>query len=80
MKTAIAHLTLPGGHAHMTFAPAPATLSLVQANRLRALEVTTSQRSRCTHQGRAARRRRESAQYRYDRRSLHACTFFCRTP
>jgi len=34
-----------GGHAHMTFAPAPATLSLVQANRLRALGVTTPQRS-----------------------------------
>jgi tripartite-type tricarboxylate transporter receptor subunit TctC len=33
-----------GGHAHMTFAPAPATLSLVQAGRLRALGVTTPQR------------------------------------
>jgi tripartite-type tricarboxylate transporter receptor subunit TctC len=33
-----------GGHAHMTFAPAPASLALVQANRLRALGVTTPQR------------------------------------
>lgn len=33
-----------GGHAHMTFAPAPASLSLVQSNRLRALAVTTSRR------------------------------------
>src|SRR5262245_1238398 len=33
-----------GGHAHMTFAPAPATLGLVQAGRLRALGVTTPQR------------------------------------
>jgi tripartite-type tricarboxylate transporter receptor subunit TctC len=33
-----------GGHAHMTFAPAPATLSLVQAGRLRALGVTTPAR------------------------------------
>src|SRR5262245_38319713 len=30
-----------GGHTHMTFAPAPATLALVQAGRLRALGVTT---------------------------------------
>jgi tripartite-type tricarboxylate transporter receptor subunit TctC len=33
-----------GGHAHMTFAPAPATLALVQAGRLRALGVTTEKR------------------------------------
>ncbi len=33
-----------GGHAHMTFAPAPASLALVQANRLRALGVTTPRR------------------------------------
>ena len=33
-----------GGHAHMTFAPAPATLSLVQAGRLRAVGVTTAKR------------------------------------
>jgi len=33
-----------GGHAHMTFAPAPASLGLVQAKRLRALGVTTAQR------------------------------------
>jgi tripartite-type tricarboxylate transporter receptor subunit TctC len=33
-----------GGHAHMTFAPAPASLALVQANRLRVLGVTTAQR------------------------------------
>jgi len=33
-----------GGHAHMTFAPAPATLALVQAGRLRALGVTTPAR------------------------------------
>jgi tripartite-type tricarboxylate transporter receptor subunit TctC len=33
-----------GGHGHMTFAPAPATLALVQAGRLRALGVTTAQR------------------------------------
>jgi tripartite-type tricarboxylate transporter receptor subunit TctC len=33
-----------GGHVHMTFAPAPATLPLVQANRLRALGVTTARR------------------------------------
>jgi tripartite-type tricarboxylate transporter receptor subunit TctC len=33
-----------GGHTHMTFAPAPATLSLVQAGRLRAIGVTTAQR------------------------------------
>lgn len=33
-----------GGHAHMTFAPAPATLSLVQAGRLRAIGVTTPNR------------------------------------
>jgi len=33
-----------GGHAHMTFAPAPASLGLVQAKRLRALAVTTAQR------------------------------------
>jgi tripartite-type tricarboxylate transporter receptor subunit TctC len=33
-----------GGHAHMTFAPAPASLGLVQANRLRVLGVTTAQR------------------------------------
>ena len=33
-----------GGHAHMTFAPAPASLHLVQANRLRVLAVTTARR------------------------------------
>ena len=33
-----------GGHAHMTFAPAPASLALVQANRLRVLAVTTARR------------------------------------
>ena len=33
-----------GGHAHMTFAPAPASLALVQANRLRVLGVTTDRR------------------------------------
>lgn len=33
-----------GGHAHMTFAPAPASLALVQANRLRVLGVTTARR------------------------------------
>ena len=33
-----------GGHAHMTFAPAPASLALVQAKRLRVLGVTTAQR------------------------------------
>src|SRR6185295_5713860 len=33
-----------GGHGHMTFAPAPATLALVQAGRLRALGVTTARR------------------------------------
>jgi tripartite-type tricarboxylate transporter receptor subunit TctC len=33
-----------GGHAHMTFAPAPASLALVQANRLRLLAVTTARR------------------------------------
>lgn len=33
-----------GGHAHMTFAPAPASLSLVKANRLRVLGVTTARR------------------------------------
>jgi tripartite-type tricarboxylate transporter receptor subunit TctC len=34
-----------GGHAHMTFAPAPATLALVQAGRLRALAVTSRNRT-----------------------------------
>jgi tripartite-type tricarboxylate transporter receptor subunit TctC len=33
-----------GGHAHMTFAPAPASLGLVQAGRLRLLAVTTAKR------------------------------------
>lgn len=33
-----------GGHAHMTFAPAPASLALVQAGRLRVLAVTTTRR------------------------------------
>ena len=33
-----------GGHAHMTFAPSPATLGLVQTGRLRALAVTTPSR------------------------------------
>jgi tripartite-type tricarboxylate transporter receptor subunit TctC len=33
-----------GGHAHMTFAPSPASLALVQANRLRVLAVTTTRR------------------------------------
>ena len=33
-----------GGHAHMTFAPAPASLGLVQAGRLRLLAVTTARR------------------------------------
>ena len=33
-----------GGHTHMTFAPAPASLALVQAKRLRALGVTTAKR------------------------------------
>src|SRR5262245_36133871 len=33
-----------GGHTHMTFAPAPATLALVQSGRLRALGVTTARR------------------------------------
>jgi len=33
-----------GGHAHMTFAPSPASLALVQANRLRVLAVTTTSR------------------------------------
>jgi tripartite-type tricarboxylate transporter receptor subunit TctC len=33
-----------GGHAHMTFAPAPASLGLVQASRLRVLAVTTARR------------------------------------
>jgi tripartite-type tricarboxylate transporter receptor subunit TctC len=33
-----------GGHTHMTFAPAPGSLALVQSGRLRVLAVTTSQR------------------------------------
>jgi tripartite-type tricarboxylate transporter receptor subunit TctC len=33
-----------GGHAHMTFAPSPASLGLVQAGRLRVLAVTTASR------------------------------------
>jgi tripartite-type tricarboxylate transporter receptor subunit TctC len=33
-----------GGHTHMTFAPAPGSLALVQANRLRVLAVTTARR------------------------------------
>ena len=33
-----------GGHAHMTFAPSPASLALVQAGRLRVLAVTTTSR------------------------------------
>jgi tripartite-type tricarboxylate transporter receptor subunit TctC len=34
-----------GGHAHMTFAPIPASLALVQAGRLRALGVTSAKRA-----------------------------------
>ena len=33
-----------GGHAHMTFAPAPASLGLIHAGRLRVLGVTTTRR------------------------------------
>jgi tripartite-type tricarboxylate transporter receptor subunit TctC len=33
-----------GGHAHMTFAPSPASLALAQAGRLRVLAVTTTSR------------------------------------
>jgi tripartite-type tricarboxylate transporter receptor subunit TctC len=33
-----------GGHAHMTFAPSPASLALVQAGRLRVLAVTATRR------------------------------------
>jgi tripartite-type tricarboxylate transporter receptor subunit TctC len=33
-----------GGHTHMTFAPAPASIGLVQAGRLRVLGVTTAKR------------------------------------
>src|SRR5262245_48400847 len=33
-----------GGHAHMTFAPSPASLALIQAGRLRVLAITTTSR------------------------------------